>query len=215
MQCRGVEKRIQELLDDRLDPSFDSELIEHASMCAACRAVLEAEGKLFDGLQFMTIPSLSVDFSQRVVATFVTQRRRPAQRLAPAAVVLAIVATLLLVVAYGPQQRNSIGPADDTRAITSAAVNHLHQGPPTALSVGGFSSQEVRMAIEHFVVQLTGGRGSRFYQVDQLAGTIRPLASTLNVAFDAIRRSIPRRRHLPHSEPQAYHLRVQRVLHVS
>ncbi len=28
MQCRSVEKRIQELLDDRLDPAFDSELIE-------------------------------------------------------------------------------------------------------------------------------------------------------------------------------------------
>ncbi|MDP6468557.1 MAG: zf-HC2 domain-containing protein [Pirellulaceae bacterium] len=211
MRCRSVEKRIQELLDDRLDPSFDYELIEHVSICVACRDLLEGQGKLFDGLHFLTIPAMSTDFSRRVVGTVVMQRRRPAQRLAPVAAVLAIIATLLLVVALGPHQRKSIGPAD---GVASVSVNHSRQGRPMGLSVVDFDSREVRMAIEQFVAQLTSGSGSRFYQVDQLAGTIRPLASTLNVAFDAIRRSIPRRRDRPHPEPQADDLRVRRASHL-
>jgi hypothetical protein len=195
MQCCRVEKRIQDLLDDQLDPSFDSELIQHAATCAACHDVLEVQGKLFDGLQVLTVPSLSDDFSQRVVDMVVIQRRRPLQRDSLAAAFLAITAALLVFLALGPWNRKQ----DNLPKIASATVEQLVPVGPTRLSASGLDSDEVRLAFEQLVAQLTSGSGSGFYQVEQLTGTIRPLASTLNVAIDAIRRSLPRRPDRPHS----------------
>jgi predicted anti-sigma-YlaC factor YlaD len=206
MQCRLVEERIQGLLDDLLDPSFDSVLIEHASTCASCRDLLEAQGKLFDGLQTSALPPLSADFSQRVVGVVVMQRRR--QRITPAVAVLAIIATMLLVVALGPRSGRKV----KRPKMASADITQSYQGSLAGLSVD-FDSREVGIAVQRFVAQLASGRGSGFYQVDQLTGTIRPLASTLNVAFDAIRRTIPIR-HLSNPEPQTTDLRVQRDLFV-
>ena len=207
MLCHNVEQRIQELLDNRLDPSCDFELIDHASTCSVCRELLEAQGKLFEGLSFLAVPGLSADFSRRVVGNVVTQRPTANHRLAPAAAFLAIIATLLLVVALGPRQHKNIEPADDPLALASASLNHPIDDQARGHSMADFDSREVRMAIQQFVAQLTSGDAARFYQVDQLAGTIGPLASTLNVAFDAIRRSIPGRRDPARSEPQARDLR--------
>lgn len=199
MQCRNVERRIQELLDDRLDPSFDSELAEHAATCADCGDLLDAHQRLFDGLPLSAVPSLPPDFSQRVVNSVTTGRRRQSL-LAPAAAFLAIIATLLLVVALGPRPRTQIGPADDAHAIASASLTE--PSGESGIGLTDFDSREVRLAIELLVAQLTGPEAARFYHVDPLAGTIRPLASTLNVAFDAIRRSIPRRHIRSHPQPQ-------------
>lgn len=208
MHCRSVEQRMQKMLDDRLDPSVDSDLIEHASMCDECRELLEGQRTFVDGLQLPPIPTLSADFSDRVVGTLMSRQRRSARRFAPAAAFLAIVATLLLVVALGPRTHKTIGPEDDRNVVASAEPNDVR-----AL-MADFDSLEVRVAIEQFVAQLTSGEGAGFYQVDQIAGTIRPLTSTLNVAFYAIRRSIPGRRHPSSGEPQAIDLRHPWTLRV-
>lgn len=206
MQCRRVEERIHGLLDDLLDPSFDPVLIEHESTCARCRDLLEAHGKLFDGLQISALPPLSADFSQRVVGLVVQRRRR---RIAPAVAVLTIIATTLFVVALGPRSGRTV----DGPRLASANITHSYQNSLAGLSVD-FDSREVGIAVQRFVVQLASGRGSGFYQVDQLTGTIRPLASTLNVAFDAIRRKIPLRHHVTHPAPRATDLRIRRAFFV-
>lgn len=214
MQCRSVEERIQELLDERLDPASDPALIEHASACPRCGALLEAQSKLFEGLAFLATPSLPADFSSRVIRTVARQPRQTTLRRAQAAAFLAIVATLFLVVALGPQQPTKIGPADDPRAVASAAVDHRIDGTVMGISISDFDSQEVRLAIEHWMAQLAVAEHARFYRVDEIAGTIRPLASTLNVAFDAIRRSLPGRRQPPRSEPQAREVREPWAWHL-
>jgi len=213
MPCPSVERRLQELLDDRRNPSCDSELIEHASSCAECRDLLETQGMLFEGLPYLPVPPLSPDFSRRVVETVVTRRQPSPRRLAAVAGCLATIAALLLVVAMGPPRSRSGEPADDARVIASATADHQMVGGLMGLSMADFDSREVRLAIEQFMAQLTAD-GARFYQVDQLAGTIRPLASTLNVAFDAIRRSIPGHREPPRTEPQASQIRHAGPLHV-
>lgn len=213
MPCRRFEDRIQELLDERLEPSFDSELMEHAGMCAECRDLLETQSNLFEGLASLAVPGLSADFSRHVLAAVATQRSQPNRRYAPTAAFLAMIATLLLVVALGPRQRQSIGPKDDVDAIASASADQQF-GRVGGLSIADFDTQEVRLAIEQFLAQLTSADAARFYQVDQLTGTIGPLASTLNVAFDAIRRSIPRHREPARGEPQAGGLRDPSALQV-
>jgi hypothetical protein len=170
--------------------------------------VLQVQGQLFDGLQVLSVPRLSADFSQRVVGTVV--RARKLQRYAPAVALLAIVATLLFVVALGPRNIQE----DNFPEIASVSVKHVIENDPTTLSLSGFDSDEVRLAFEQLVAQLTNGSESGFYQVEQLTGTIRPLASTLNVAIDAIWRQIPRRPDPPHSEPQAIDLRLRRAFNM-
>ncbi len=210
MQCRSVEQRIQGLLDDHLDPSFDSELIEHASTCEACGDLLQVQGQLFNGLQTLPVPALSAGFSHRVVGLVVMQRRRSVHRTATAVAALATIATLLLVVVLGPMN----GQKDPMRKIASTVPSRTTHASLMQLPVGGFDSRDVRLAVEQFVASLTSGKRSGFYHVEQLAGTIRPLASTLNVAFDAIRRSIPRRRDTPQPDPQASDLRILRALYL-
>jgi hypothetical protein len=203
MRCRSAEERIQELLDDRLDPAFDSELIDHAMVCPECRALLEGQGRLFDGVNCLTVPSLPPDFSRRVVGSVVLQPRS-AQRFAPVVVSLAIIAMFFLAFALWPHLSSGLRPMGRDQAVASATMNPPQEGGANGFSMTSFDSREIGIAFKHFV-QLANSEGARF-QVDQLAGTIRPLASTLNVAFDAIRRSIPGQRHPARADPQAREL---------
>jgi len=204
MQCRNVEVRIHELLDDRVDPWSDVELAEHADECPECRDLLAAHRKLADGLLLLDVPSLTPDFSQRVVGTVVL-RRNPGRRFAPVGVFLALVATLLIVVSIGPRHR--LGSVHNENTVANASLGPTYGG--TFISMADIDSPEFRLLFKQFFEQWTNGDGTGFYQVDQLAGTIRPLASTLNVAFDAIRRSIPGQRPPTRTEPQAREVQSQ------
>ena len=178
MQCRNVEARIQELLDDRFDPSIDPELNAHADTCAECRDLLAVQALLLEGVSRLAVPSLPPDFSQRAVGIAVV-RQSPARRFSPAAAFLAIIATLLLVFALGPQQRRGDWAAEGR----VAAVSHpqIHQGGH-GLLMADFDSAEVRVVIEQLMTRLTSD-GARFYQVDQLAGTIRPKTACLGTVI--------------------------------
>ncbi len=201
MRCRSAEARMQELLDQRLDPALDAELLEHAAVCSECCKLLELQGELLVGLAGLRVPKLPNDFSRRVVGS-VVRPQRAAQRFAPTTSVLAIVAMLFLVFGlWSSQDRSAIsGVGNELAKATSHGSSAQRRG--ATLSIADIDSGDLRVAFEQFVVQLASNEGARF-QVDQFAGTIRPLASTLNVAFDAIRRSIPGRRQPAHGEPQA------------
>ena len=67
-------------------------------------------------------------------------------------------------------------------------------------------------------MQEVGAKRARqqgFEPVDQIAGGFRPLASTLNVAIDALRSAIPVVRPDAPSKPQANTLRMLDRLHIS
>lgn len=68
MQCARFEDRLNELLDERLSPQCDAELLAHAQDCDACRELLAISEQLFLGLELCAYPEPSPDFAQRVVA---------------------------------------------------------------------------------------------------------------------------------------------------
>ncbi len=195
MQCHEVEPRIQTLLDHRQDPSSDPALNEHAVVCPACRELIEVQSRLFEGLGALAVPVLPPDFSRRVLAVYET-RPSPAQRFAPALAALAVAAVLFLAFLAWPLR----GPGDQQANL---ANSESRVGRATGTySLSDLEPEQVRLVIEQLVTRLTSDEQA-LRHVDQLAGTIRPLATTLNVAFDAIRRSIPGQRQPQPSQPQA------------
>jgi hypothetical protein len=77
MQCARFEDRLNELLDERLRPECDAELLAHAQRCDTCRELLAISEQLFLGLELRDYPEVSPDFAQRVVA--VAARCEPAK----------------------------------------------------------------------------------------------------------------------------------------
>ncbi len=68
MQCETFEGRLHELLDRRELPESDASLREHALVCSDCAETLAAQDALFAGLAKAEIPTISADFTQRVLA---------------------------------------------------------------------------------------------------------------------------------------------------
>lgn len=68
MQCAKFEVRLNQLLDERLLPECDTDLLAHAERCEACRELLAMSEQLFLGLEMHELPALSPDFAARVVA---------------------------------------------------------------------------------------------------------------------------------------------------
>ena len=72
MQCAEFETRLNDLLDERLSPSVDSCLVEHAQSCACCSELLFTHELLLEGVQALPAARLSdverQAFAHRVVA---------------------------------------------------------------------------------------------------------------------------------------------------
>jgi hypothetical protein len=72
MQCVEFESRLNHLLDERLLPSIDNSIVEHAQSCAVCSELLSAHEELLEGIQALPAAHLSdaerQAFAHRVVA---------------------------------------------------------------------------------------------------------------------------------------------------
>jgi hypothetical protein len=72
MQCVEFESRLNDLLDERLSPSVDNGLAEHAQNCPGCSELLAAHELLLEGVQALPTVRLcdaeQQAFSDRVVA---------------------------------------------------------------------------------------------------------------------------------------------------
>ena len=72
MKCVEFENRLNDLLDERVAPSFDIGLVEHAQSCARCCELLAAHEALLEGVAAMPVARLAeadrLAMAYRVVA---------------------------------------------------------------------------------------------------------------------------------------------------
>lgn len=84
MQCVEFETRLNDLLDDRLAPSVDIGLVEHAQSCARCCELLAAHEALLEGAAAMPVARLGeaerLTMAYRVVAEVGSAPLAPFQR---------------------------------------------------------------------------------------------------------------------------------------
>ncbi len=199
MQCSDFQQRLQRLLDQRRAPEGDPRLNRHADRCPACKDLLDAQEQLLAGLELAEVPPLPADFARRTVARAGQVRLRG--RLVAAAAVMAAVAALLLLAllplfpGQPPQQvARPRGDLPHAPGVVGTAVPgrlpDVRQ-PTVSRESDEYDPEAVRMLLQQLVGQLDAARQRSLEPVDQIAGGLRPLATTLNVAIDALRQSIP------------------------
>src|SRR6516225_6236482 len=67
MHCVRFEMRLNELLDERISPDTDRELLNHAEDCPDCAELLAGHELLLSGREWFE-PTIVADFSVRVAA---------------------------------------------------------------------------------------------------------------------------------------------------
>ena len=70
MRCDDFDMRLQHVMDRRRVPDQDRLLREHAAECVRCRRQLLAASRVLEGLELLEVPSLSGDFTNRVLDRF-------------------------------------------------------------------------------------------------------------------------------------------------
>lgn len=90
MKCEQFEVLLNQVLDDRLDPSSNAALVQHAHVCRPCEAMLEALSRIDDmhsgqffadqqifgtseGSRLKSQPGLPADFAARVVNQYLSE----------------------------------------------------------------------------------------------------------------------------------------------
>lgn len=198
MQCDEFEHRLQRLLDRRALPETDRWLVEHSRECASCRRVLETQQKLFAALRAPLRPRCSPEVSHRAVTEFIRGRRRQRLRVA-----IAIGVAAALLIACLPGWRRDGAEFQGVRlrqanvvAMTQAPRMPQAEGPPSRAE-----AEEIRELLQQLMSSWNEGLLSD--SVTPLAGTFRPLTTTLSAALDALWRTIPGYRAPEAEQPQA------------
>ncbi|HEX4000706.1 MAG TPA: zf-HC2 domain-containing protein [Pirellulales bacterium] len=74
MNCDVFERRLDEVLDDRLPPESDAALIAHAEHCPSCARSLADHQGLLEAMQLLAWPSECEKLGTRVLAEVVKER---------------------------------------------------------------------------------------------------------------------------------------------
>ena len=211
MQCEQFEQRLHALLDRRQRPEYDSALVTHSRKCSECSRLLTAQETLFDALA-CGVPDdePTDDFESRVVlAAAAVQDSQPRSTLRTLAGCAIAASLLLLLTAQFFTQRDVSPLVASGNLAENAPEDPL--GPSTSSPEHGGNNAEQHRAIPPYAdFQLGEGRldlgmiqplladfqSESFPPVDQLAVGLRPIASSLSVAIDALRRSFPLGREL-------------------
>ena len=183
MQCVDFERRMNEVLDDRLDPHVDPMLISHARQCEGCQDLLD-----WNSAVVRAIPP-AAPMSQPLANRFAISARRqwwtqPAVwgGLVAAAILAAIVVSL-------PETPDRSETPDTKDQI---ATDSTGTGPAPLDSI----------AIWAILDQIPVEENTRYVTVP-IAGGIRPIRNSLGMAFEALRETLPpnkRPNHNPHPQ---------------
>lgn len=233
MKCDEFDERVHSLLDDRASVHGDQPLMEHADACPKCRGMLRTYGDLFGGLEGGEIPELSSDFTGRVVAQVCaeeTQTVRPARYARQWFAVAAVAIAAGLLIALIPSLRNRLAPNDPNVPQMVEDNGEKHPETPAPDSTDGHApdadgTQLAEDTIdgnpdswpddEQLPKKLLGRFASdsldRLVPVDQIRGGLRPITSSLAVAIDALRNTIPIGRHNHAEEPTGHSPSAQYV----
>ena len=208
MRCDEFEGRLQSVMDRRSAPEKDLALRDHGAVCESCGSLLAGASQLLAGIERSKVAhrmALATDFSAQAVTQASSARRQPKRPWVLLAVaVVGLAASWLLLLLPVPWQQ--LDPPPPTIVATDPVpIEH----PTLAVSVA--DSPTVEKFSRHNLGQpAVDGAGKtmtaedygqippewilafqrvRLESVDQIAVGFRPLASTLNVAFDALRRT--------------------------
>jgi hypothetical protein len=210
MRCDEFAGRLDDVLDQRCDPTADPALRKHAQVCPGCREELAATARLLTGLEVWEAPAPSPDFAQRVVAqVLAVDHHRPWYRSTWCGWVVAAAALLLvaLLPAYwlafqnGNRTAAATTPSADARlALADANANGAQFDPVfhNSLSHNSLShnSQSNNSLWSHYGTSIwqlypESARERHRQQVSDIADDLRPIATSFNAAVSAIRRTIP------------------------
>ncbi len=202
MQCDDFETRLQSLLDDRQPPERDASLQAHAAWCERCGQLLRTQEGLMRALRSVPVHP-SEDFSRRVIAEAKVGRASANQRpwaLVPAALV-ALAASWLIFMS-GPTAQNTSSTPISAEPRVAEQIRPSNSGselPQLVLSEGALSQEEqldeslvaLGSAVQEIFNRFSEAPFDELQSVDRITGGFRPIATTLNVAFDALRRTLP------------------------
>lgn len=145
MQCERFERRLHQLLDRRLPPEADSELLAHAHVCGGCREQLEAQQALLDALDLLETPDASAGFAERVVVRHVKQRRSQElkkSRLRRTAYFLgAVAAGIVVALLAAPRSSEDDANSAPASAALLNAASAKQTTSPQAADVAGVQDE--------------------------------------------------------------------------
>jgi hypothetical protein len=185
MHCVRFEMRLNELLDERVSPDSDLELLEHADDCPACAELLAGHELLLAVSEQFEVPCPKADFAVRVAAQVSSEKRCSAQWnwiwTAPA-VAAGVLIAFGLWRALGGHSSDGRSPADST-------VQN-QQAPRTDLVATSSSRywqvfSETEANWRHHITE------QRPEWVDQMADGLKPVADSMSAAIQALRRTLP------------------------
>jgi hypothetical protein len=191
---------LQHLLDLRQIPEQDRQLLAHADACDDCRARLDAQQQLFRYLARHSLESAGDGTLTRARRTsHVDRLRRPRSRWLTAGSVLAVAAVAVLLAVVPLAMNAPLGSLADG----SSAVQGTDEPPVPSVSTQLVTAGQSGLP-DQYSLESAGSPGAAdlplgwtwesdepLEPVDQIAGGFRSLASTLQLALDAVRQTVP------------------------
>jgi hypothetical protein len=188
MHCVEFERRLNELLDDRLPLDSDLELAAHADECGQCAELLAGHELLLRGMA-----ALCCDADDHLA----DGRRKPA--LVPADLAVRVAAQ---VGGAHPRRLSPwwMLPALAASVLIAAAVyNGAHAKPASKDATSDLSKEVAHSPVENptsltadrwqpWLKQLGDGRDQ---WMDQVADGLKPVTDSMSAALHALRRTLP------------------------
>jgi hypothetical protein len=199
MKCDEFEETVHRSLDQRAIPWSCERLQEHARVCTACRDLLDACEELSDGLTFFEIEGPDDTFSQSVISAVTTARRGPrsGRKLSVALAAVAASALLLLLPDFLSWRPASPNTPSSPLATNQRAADAQAQDPPASAeeSSGEDALPPDKASIDQVNALLADWRNrwssEDWKPVDRLEGGLAPITTTLSIAIDELRATIP------------------------
>ena len=200
MQCVEFEKHLQQLLDERIAPETDEQLAAHAESCPACRAVLEIQKRIMEVMSEPVAVRPADELSHAVLDRFTAHRKRARRRLAT----LALATAAALLIAVLPFVGDSPDLAQKNSKPNPKVVGLAIAPQPASSPWNEQDAEELRLLIRRVFDEISEHRREALEPVDRIASGLRPLTTTLNAAFAAIRQTLPGQEAHESEPPQAW-----------
>jgi hypothetical protein len=198
MKCDEFERRLHQLLDARTAPETDTDLRRHARKCRRCREVLQGCEQLFDGLRFFEMPAPGSGFSAQVVQRIHPPRRRPPSSYRAASYAVMLIAASLFL-AFLPTVFSYLRPPSRPGREDVASRVAVREAVPATggEEIPGLPAdpapETVDPRLAHAILSQWAAHWKRkpWQPVDGLAGGLAPITTSLSVAIDELRNTIP------------------------
>ena len=220
MRCKDFDWRMQGLLDSRLPPEHDHQLIAHSAVCLHCERVLEVQRQLLATTALSSTVETSPRLTAGVLSAVARQssaRRRTRRGLLACA--LAASLTWLLLVPDEPRENKRVArTASETHQVLPSKSHTRgtpQQNAPEVIEPGHrenrtLSTRDAQLVLNRLKTPLAQWNMRSSLQMRQIADGLRPIATSFSIALDALRRTLPGGKRRALSKPQAGRVHVPR-----